>query len=113
VSPTLTPAVQSKSIDVPTNAQADWIFACPSGYIATGGGGGFTTASGGLVLEYSAPTVSGSTPTGWQVETINSSGSTATEAAYVICLPTTAQNAAAASTAAQPAATVHLSALPR
>jgi hypothetical protein len=110
-SPTLTPSVQSKSIDVPNSAQANWIFACPSGYIATGGGGGFTTASSGLVLEYSAPTVTAGTPTGWQIETINTSGSTATETAYVVCLPTTAQNAAAASTAEQPTATMHLSAV--
>jgi len=109
-SPTLSATTKSYPVSVPNGDAASLIEACPSGDVDTGGGGGFTTAATGLVIEQSQPFVSGTTPAGWQMIVLNTSGSTQTFNLYLICLPTSAQNGAVrTNSTVQTSPTVHLS----
>jgi hypothetical protein len=109
-SPTLSATTESDSFSVPDQNAAQLIVVCPSGDVATGGGGGFPTpAAAGLVIQQSQPLLSGTTPIGWQMVVVNTSGSTATFNIYQICMPTSANSGAVPATgAAQPKPTIQL-----
>jgi hypothetical protein len=65
-------------------AEAD----CPSGTVATGGGGVNVNPSVYLVTDAPADAATGATPTAWLAGFQNNSGSTVTVYAIAICTPT-------------------------
>jgi hypothetical protein len=60
---------------------------CPSGDVATGGGGSFATGLTGVSIVQNQPYPTSGTPAGWQVAYVNQSGTTQTVNTYAICAP--------------------------
>jgi hypothetical protein len=60
---------------------------CPNGGVATGGGGSFDTGVTGVYIIQSKPIPATGTPTGWQVEYINTSGASQSITTYLVCAP--------------------------
>jgi len=81
---------------IPDSAAVADELPCPSGFIATGGGGSIGTGPGaGLIIQQSVPigpgggpAVGGDAPTGWRVTLVNTSGATQPFSNYAICAKT-------------------------
>jgi hypothetical protein len=71
---------------------------CPTGDVATGGGGGFVTAAPGLVLEQSVPVLTNGVPTGWRITVVNQSGASQSFTNNVNCVNPSAGPTAQAQT---------------
>jgi Collagen triple helix repeat (20 copies) len=77
---------------IPNSAVVADAIPCPSGDVATGGGGNIGAGGGaGLVIQQSVPlgpsgpATNGQTPTGWQITVVNTSGASQPFSNYAVC----------------------------
>jgi len=81
--------VESQSIEVGNDEAGALQVNCPSGYVATGGGGFLGTGGGlGLELSQDEPSPTTGTPVAWVVTGNNTSGATTRLRVDVVCVQT-------------------------
>lgn len=119
-SPVVSVTTQDYPVNIPGGDEATLGELCPSGDVATGGGGGFTNPSGGgaglfVVDDMPIPSgANGSSSVGWRMIVLNNTAVQQSFDLYLVCMETSTQSSAAqAHVAARPAPTVHLSRIKR